>query len=145
MSVEDPKFSKVGLTVAGIASVLALIAANMGVIEYIKGEFRGVFASSQIRAMFLGIVLGVSFSSWVPYVFGESFSSKHARMITKLVASIITFIVTWELHSTGSGVYFAMFAGMAGAQVYSTATNFFYGAFPTLTPPALRSGPNEIT
>lgn len=138
MNTDGPQFSKTGLTVAGIASVLALVATNMGAIEYIKGEFSGVFASSQIRAMFLGVAMGVSFTSWVPYVFGEAFNGAWAKILTKLFASLITFAIAWEMHNTGTGMYCAMFAGLAGTQIYSTLTNYFYQAFPAIVPPAMR-------
>jgi hypothetical protein len=132
-------YSRTGVTLGGLSALLAFFAANSGAIEWTRDFAAGFVHWPQLRAMLVGIGIGAAFSAWVPYVFGQAMCAERARMWMRFGSSAITFTAAWSLQPTRLGLFYALLAGLAGAQVTMTATRWLYKAFPALEPPALRS------
>lgn len=130
--------SRTGLTIGGVTALLAMIASYTGAIDYVRDWAAAWIQWPQLRAVTVGIMIGVAFTAWVPYVLGKSFCAERARTIMRGGSSAMTFAAAWHLQPTELGFYYALFAALAGAQVYMTATRWLYKAFPILEPPALR-------
>lgn len=135
---ETGPVSRTGLTLGTITAVLAALAAYTGQIDYLRDAVSGWLRYPQLRAVLVGMAIGTAFTWWVPYVAGPAFSQNRMRSYMRFAASVITFAAAWHLMPTRLGFYYALLAGLAGAQAHMTATRWLYRLFPMLEPPALR-------
>jgi hypothetical protein len=127
-----------GLTIGGVTALLAMVASYSGAIDYLREFASHWLHLPQLRAVLVGIGVGVAFSAWVPYVLGASFCAARTRSLMRFGASVLTFGAAWSLQPTQLGLYYALIAAFAGAQVHMTLTRWLYRLFPMLEPPALR-------
>lgn len=128
-----------GLTIGGVTALLAMVASYSGAIDYLRDIAGQWLHLPQLRAVLVGMAVGVAFSSWVPYCFGAAACAERTRVLMRFGSSVLTFGAAWSLQPTQLGLYYALIAAFAGAQVHMTATRWIYKAFPALEPPALRS------
>ncbi len=139
MTEQQSTNGKAGLTIAGITAVLAMIASQTAAIDYLRTLGAEWIHWPQLRAIVLGVAIGVAFSAWVPYVIPAAACKERAQTLMRFGASVLTFAACWRMQPTELGLYYALIAGMAGTSFYMTTTRWIYRAFPSLQPPALRT------
>lgn len=130
-----------GVTIAGIAALLGVIGANMGVVEYIGQMLQGKIGHPQFVAVAVGIMAGSAYTTWIPYVLPKLACAERVKILLRLSSSVLTFAVSWRLMPTEAGAYWALIAAFAGAQVYMTATRTLYLLAPWLKPESLKPNP----
>jgi len=130
-----------GITIASIAAILGMIGANMGVIDYLGAAFNKSIGHPQAVAVSVGILVGATYTVWIPYTFPWFACAERLKIILRLSSSVLTFAVAWRLMPTEAGAYWALIAAFAGAQVYMTVTRTLYLIAPWLKPEALKPNP----
>lgn len=132
-----------GLSVAGIASVLGLLAfwpQAQPLADWIIFNIGAIWARPQVEVIVLSVLLGPAVTLGLPWLLPSRYSGETTRTRLRLYAGGVSFAVAFWLSPTRLGFVYAVLVGLAGTQIGMTALRWVQRLVPpSKVPSSLKS------
>lgn len=135
-----------GISVAGLASVLGLLAfwpQAQPLADWLIFNLGAIWARPQVEAVVLGILVGPAVTLGLPWMLPGWYCGETTRTRLRLYAGGMAFAVAFALVPTRLGFVYAVLTGLSGTQVGMTVLRLVQRlAPPSLVPQSL--SPNDV-